>query len=51
MITQKPAMTQAVFQPQTYKSEDLIKHIHTFQGKGRPGEEFEKAISYRHTFT
>lgn len=51
MITQKPAATQAVFQPQKCKSEDLIKHIHTCKGKGRPREEFEKAISYGHTFT
>lgn len=44
MITQKAAMTQAVFQPQKCKSGDLIKPIHSFNGKGRPGEEFAKAI-------
>lgn len=51
MIPQRPAMTQVLFQPQKWKLENIFKTINSFKVKGRPGEESEKAIFYRHTFT
>jgi len=39
-------MTQVVFQPQKCKFEDFITPIHSFKGKGKPEEEFAKAVFF-----